>query len=238
MALADMAKAVERIIGAIAHHERIAIHGDYDVDGITSTVILRRALELLGAQCHPLHPGAAARWLRSAAGGRRSAPRRGGRADHVGRLRHPRRRCAPRARVNCGVDLIITDHHEPDGELPSAFAVINPKRADCTYPDKYLAGVGVALKMVQALCRRTAAQLAAGFIKIAAIGTLADVVPLVGENRVIAKLGLDLLSRGPHKVGLRALLDVVRSRPARRSTVITFVSAGAADQRRRTHEHT
>jgi len=108
-----------------------------------------------------------------------------------------------------GVDLIITDHHEPDAELPHALAVINPKRHDCTYPDKYLAGVGVALKLVQALCRRTDHESwLPGFIKVAAIGTLADVVPLVGENRVIAKLGLDLLTKGPHKVGLRALLDV------------------------------
>ena len=90
-----------------------------------------------------------------------------------------------------------------------AVAVINPKRHDCTYPDKNLAGVGVALKLVQALCGRAgkAAWLPA-FVKIAALGTLADVVPLVGENRVIAKLGLDLLSKGPHKVGLRALLEV------------------------------
>jgi single-stranded-DNA-specific exonuclease len=87
--------------------------------------------------------------------------------------------------------------------------VINPKRSDCSYPDKYLAGVGVALKVVQALCRETGRESwLPGFVKIAAIGTLADVVPLVGENRVIAKVGLDLLSRGPHKVGLRALLDV------------------------------
>ena len=90
-----------------------------------------------------------------------------------------------------------------------ALAVINPKRHDCTYPDKNLAGVGVALKLVQALCGRAGktAWLPA-FVKIAALGTLADVVPLVGENRVIAKIGLDLLSKGPHKVGLRALLEV------------------------------
>jgi len=115
------------------------------------------------------------------------------------------------AKVPCsrGVDLIITDHHEPDVALPPALAVINPKRHDCTYPDKYLAGVGVALKLVQALCRHSGRDAwLPGFVKIAAIGTLADVVPLVGENRVIAKLGLQLLSKGPHKVGLRALLDV------------------------------
>jgi single-stranded-DNA-specific exonuclease len=87
-------------------------------------------------------------------------------------------------------------------------AVINPKRRDCTYPDKHLAGVGVALKLVQALCGRTGREKwLPAFVKIAAIGTLADVVPLVGENRAIAKEGLALLSKGPHKVGLQALLD-------------------------------
>src|ERR671931_1240395 len=116
---------------------------------------------------------------------------------------------AARRAADLGIDLIITDHHEPDVELPPAYAVINPKRHDCVYPDKYLAGVGVALKLVQALCRRTGRESwLPGFIKVAAIGTLADVVPLVGENRVIAKIGLDLLSRGPHKVGLRSLLDI------------------------------
>jgi single-stranded-DNA-specific exonuclease len=87
--------------------------------------------------------------------------------------------------------------------------VINPKRTDCAYPDKYLAGVGVALKLVHALCRQAGRESwLPAFVKVAAIGTLADVVPLVGENRVIAKIGLDLLSRGPHKVGLRSLLDI------------------------------
>jgi single-stranded-DNA-specific exonuclease len=110
-----------------------------------------------------------------------------------------------------GLDLIITDHHEPDSAaaLPNAFAVINPKRHDCSYPDKNLAGVGVALKLVQALCAKAGRSgWLPAFVKVAAIGTLADVVPLTGENRVIAKLGLALLSKGPHKVGLRSLLDV------------------------------
>ena len=108
-----------------------------------------------------------------------------------------------------GVDLIVTDHHEPGAELPPAFAVINPKRHDCGYPDKDLAGVGVALKFAQALCLRSQREKwLPALVKVAAIGTLADVVPLVGENRVIAKLGLELLSKGPNKVGLQALLDV------------------------------
>jgi single-stranded-DNA-specific exonuclease len=205
--LTDMAVAVDRILAAIARHERVAVHGDYDVDGVTSTVILRRALELLGADVvhyiperlrdgYGLQPAALARLH---ADGVRLAIsvdcgiRAEEAARHAGAL---------------GLDLIITDHHEPDAALPPALAVINPKRHDCTYPDKNLAGVGVALKLVQALCHRTGRTgWLPAFVKIAAIGTLADVVPLIGENRVIAKLGLSTLSTGPHKIGLRALLE-------------------------------
>jgi single-stranded-DNA-specific exonuclease len=208
MLLADMGVAVDRIMAAIARKERIAIHGDYDVDGVTSTVILRRALELLGADVVHFIPER----LRDGYGLQPVAIERL-HADGVALVISVDcgirgAEAAVRAR-ELGVDLIITDHHEPDVHLPPALAVINPKRRDCTYPDKYLAGVGVALKLVQALCRRAGRDhLLPGFIKVAAIGTLADVVPLVGENRVIAKLGLELLSKGPHKVGLRSLLDV------------------------------
>jgi single-stranded-DNA-specific exonuclease len=205
--LADMRVAVERLERALAQRERIAIHGDYDVDGITSTVILRRALELLGGDVvhfiperlrdgYGLQPAAIDRLHGEGVGlivsvdcGIRSTD------------------AALRARA-LGVDLIVTDHHEPEGSLPPALAVINPKRHDCTYPDKNLAGVGVALKLVQALCERAGkGRYLPSFVKIAAIGTLADVVPLIGENRVIARLGLASLSRGPHTVGLRSLLD-------------------------------
>ncbi len=206
--LADMRIAVERIVRAIARRERIAIHGDYDVDGITSTVILRRSLELLGADVVHFIPER----LKDGYGLQPAAIERL-QAEGVALvisvdcgIRGVE--AAARAR-ELGVDLIVTDHHEPDDTLPPAFAVINPKRHDCAYPDKFLAGVGVALKLVQALCVRAGRpQLLPGFVKVAAIGTLADVVPLVGENRVIAKVGLDLLSKGPHKIGLRSLLDV------------------------------
>lgn len=205
--LTDVGKAADRLLAAIAARERIAVHGDYDVDGITSTVILRRALELLGGDVghfiperltdgYGLQPGTidrlhaeGVRLIVSVDCGIRGAD------------------AARRAR-ELGVDLIITDHHEPDTELPDAVAVVNPKRHDCAYPDKNLAGVGVALKLVQALCHKAGKTgWLPAFVKIAAIGTLADVVPLVGENRVIAKLGLEMLSKGPHKVGLRALLE-------------------------------
>src|SRR5436190_6507546 len=206
--LADMSRAVDRILAAVASKERIAIHGDYDVDGVTSTVILRRALELLGADVVHFIPER----LRDGYGLQPAT---------IDRLKDDgvhlivsvdcgiRGADAARRARDVGVDLIITDHHEPDAVLPPAFAVINPKRHDCAYPDKYLAGVGVALKLVQALCRRAGRESwLPGLIKVAAIGTLADVVPLVGENRVIAQLRPELLSRGPHKIGLRSLLDI------------------------------
>jgi single-stranded-DNA-specific exonuclease len=205
--LADLGRAVERIERAIAQKQRIAIHGDYDVDGITSTVILRRALEMLGGEVVHFIPER----LRDGYGLQCAAiDRLHGEGVHLivsvdCGIRGTD--AALRAR-ELGVDLIITDHHEPDGTLPPAFAVINPKRSDCSYPDKNLAGVGVALKLVQALCQRAdRGKWLPAFVKIAAIGTLADVVPLVGENRVIAKLGLGSLSTGRHTVGLRALLD-------------------------------
>src|SRR5688500_16094039 len=206
--LRDMQPAVERILGAIARRERIAIHGDYDVDGVTSTVILRRALELLGADVIHFIPER----LRDGYGLQPAAIDRL-HADGVRLVISVdcgiRAADAARHATALGLDLIITDHHEPDVTLPPALAVINPKRHDCTDPDKNLAGVGVALKVVQALCVKSGrSSWLPAFVKIAAIGTLADVVPLVGENRIIAKLGLGMLSTGPHKVGLRSLLDV------------------------------
>jgi single-stranded-DNA-specific exonuclease len=132
---------------------------------------------------------------------------RTGCAHYFGRLRHSRRRGRD-AGTGAGIDLIITDHHEPGAELPDALAVINPKRHDCTYPDKNLAGVGVALKLVQALCTCTGhANWLPAFVKVRRLERWRR-VPLTGENRIIAKLGLGMLSRGPHKIGLRALLDV------------------------------
>src|SRR3954452_17205689 len=143
MLLADMSVAVERIMAALARKERIAIHRDYDVDGITSTVILRRTLELLGGDVVHFIPER----VRDGYGLQRAA---------IDRLHEEgvalivsvdcgirSSDAAARAR-ELGVDLIVTDHHEPDGTLPVALAVINPKRSDCTYPDKHLAGVGVA----------------------------------------------------------------------------------------------
>ncbi len=205
--LTDLDRAVERLLGAVARREPIAVHGDYDADGVSATVMLRRTLELLEGDVthfiperlqdgYGLHAGTVERLhadgirvLVSVDCGIRSLA------------------AAKRAR-ELGIDLIVTDHHEPDAALPAAFAVLNPRRPDCAYPDKDLAGAGVAFKLVQALCRRTGRTTwLPGFVKLAAIGTLADAVPLRGENRVLAKVGLDRLSAGPHTAGLRALLE-------------------------------
>ena len=205
--LADLPLAVDRLLRAIDRKERVAVHGDYDVDGVTSTVILRRLLELLGADVvHFIPDRIKDGYGLQPAGIERLAAQQVSVVVSVDcGIRSGA--AATRAR-ELGLDLVITDHHEPDATLPPALAVINPKRPDCPYPDKDLAGVGVALKLVQALCQRTDhTRWLPGFIKMAALGTVADVVPLRGENRVIAKLGLDQLSRGPHTTGLRALLD-------------------------------
>ena len=206
--LAGMREAVDRINAAIANRERITIHGDYDVDGITSTIILRRAIELLGGDVDHFVPDR----LRDGYGLQPASIDRlhaaGARVIVSVDCGIRAGEAAQRAR-ELGVDLIITDHHEPDGTLPAALAVINPKRSDCSYPEKSLAGVGVALKLVQALLGSDSrwSSLLPHFVKIAAIGTLADVVPLTGENRVIAHYGLASLSRGPHATGLAALLE-------------------------------
>ena len=205
--LADLPRAVDRLQRAIEERERIAIHGDYDVDGVTSTVILRRLLELLGANVIHFIPER----LRDGYGLEPASIERLA-AQQVAVVVSVdcgirSQAAAARAR-ELGIDLIVTDHHEPDAVLPPALAVINPKRRDCDYPDKDLAGVGVALKLVQALCERAdRSRWLPAFVKLAAVGTVADVVPLRGENRVIAKLGLERLSRKRHAVGLQALLD-------------------------------
>lgn len=206
--LTGMREAVERLLGAIARRERVAIHGDYDVDGITSTVILRRAIELLGGDVVHFVPDR----FRDGYGLQPETVERLGAAGAkvVVSVDCGIRASAAAARAReLGLDLIVTDHHEPDAELPPALAVINPKRHDCSYPDKNLAGVGVALKLVQGLLAASGRgpELLPHFVKVAAIGTLADVVPLTGENRVIARCGLEMLSRGPHAAGLEALLE-------------------------------
>jgi single-stranded-DNA-specific exonuclease len=208
--LRDMDRAVERIRAAIVRGEAIEIHGDYDVDGVTSTVILKKALELAGVEAgwhipHRLHDGYG---MQPAAV--EEAARRGIRL--IVSVDNGIRAGAAIVRANeLGVDVIVTDHHLPETELPPAVAVINPNRVDCDYPNPNLCGAGVAFKLAHAILMGLgwpAAKLVRvveSFLKLVAIATVADIVPLMGENRVIVKHGLDGL-RDVRNPGLRALL--------------------------------
>jgi single-stranded-DNA-specific exonuclease len=212
--MSGMRTAVDRIEAAIERKEPILIYGDYDVDGTTAIVILKTAIELCGGTAdfhvpHRIHDGygmkddvieqAAAAGVRLIIsvdmGIRAFAP-----ADTARRL---------------GVDLIVTDHHLPgmDG-VPNALAVINPNQAGCEYPCKVLCGAAVAFKLAQGLLERRKSgsdltRLLTSFMKVVAIATVADAVPLVGENRVFAKLGLEAL-RSAVNPGLKALLEVAQ----------------------------
>jgi single-stranded-DNA-specific exonuclease len=207
-----MDKAVARLLRAIDRGERILVYGDYDVDGTTGTALLLRALNLLGAQTgyHVPHRFTEGYGIQQAA--LEKAVAEGYRlavSVDCGIRAH-----APLywARAN-GLDVIITDHHLPDdsadGEgVPPAYAVLNPNQSDCSYPDKNLAGVGVAFKLVEALFReRGRESQVSAFLKLVAIGTVADVAKLTGENRAIVALGLQDLPKATNP-GLRALMDV------------------------------
>ncbi|MBI2822647.1 MAG: single-stranded-DNA-specific exonuclease RecJ [Acidobacteria bacterium] len=201
-----MERAVARVERAISGGEKILLYGDYDVDGITSVVILKKALEMSGAgvQYHVperLTEGYGLRPERI-----RQAAREGVKLV-ISLDSGIRAREAAEASLAEGVDLIITDHHLPEAGLPPAYAILNPNCPDCGYPDKNLAGVGVAFKLVQALLERSGrGRLLPSFLKIVCIGTIADIVPLIGENRVFAKIGLEGL-KSPRNLGLKALLD-------------------------------
>jgi len=212
--MAGMTAAVDRIEAAIENKEQILIYGDYDVDGTTAIVVLKTAIELCGGAAdfhvpHRIRDGYDMRddvIERAAAAGikliisvdmgiRAFAP-----AETARRL---------------GVDLIVTDHHLPGPQgIPAALAVVNPNQAGCEYPCKALCGAGVAFKLAQGLIERRIPEagrtrLLNSFMKVVAIATIADAVPLIGENRVFAKLGLEGL-RSPVNPGLRALIDVAQ----------------------------
>ena len=209
-----MRQAVERIQRAIANRERILIYGDYDVDGTTAVVILKRAIEICGgsAEFHVPHR------IRDGYGMKDDVIERAA-ADGVGLVISVdtgiRAFAAAEAARRTRLDLIVTDHHLPeDGQLPHALAVLNPNQGDCDYPSKSLCGAGIAFKIAQALLEArdendARRRLLPSFLKVAAIATIADAVPLVGENRVIAKLGLSGL-RDPRNPGLRALMTVAQ----------------------------
>ncbi len=212
--MSGMKAAVDRLDAAIERKEGILIYGDYDVDGTTAIVILKTAIELCGGAAdfhvpHRIKEGYDLRGdviERAAAAGIHLiiSVDTGIRAFAAAETAH-----------RLGVDLIVTDHHLPGPNgMPTAFAVLNPNQSACNYPCKSLCGAGVAFKLAQALmesrlARRDQAPLLKSFMKIVAIATIADAVPLTGENRVFAKLGLEAL-RSAVNPGLKALLEVAQ----------------------------
>jgi len=214
-----MTAAVERLERAIAANEPVLLYGDYDVDGTTAVVLLKTAIEMLGgtARFHVPHRlregyGLQSNVLEAAyAEGVRlvitvdTGMRAFAEAETARRL---------------GLDLIITDHHllEAGDAVPHALAILNPNQPGCPYPEKFLCGAAIALKLAQAVLERrdlirTRDKTLPSFLKMAAIATIADAVPLQGENRVIAALGLNELRR-PAGAGLRALFAVAALDPA------------------------
>jgi len=216
-----MAGAVGRIEQAIAAQEPILLYGDYDVDGTTAVVLLKTAIEMLGGQArfhvpHRLNEGY----------GLQSTVLEAAYADGVRLVItvDTGMRAFAEAQIACrlGLDLIITDHHlcAAGDEVPAALAILNPNQPNCPYPEKFLCGAAIALKLAQALLERrdlarTREKTLPSFLKMAAIATIADAVPLRGENRAIAALGLREL-RSPAGVGLRALFAAAALDPAAR----------------------
>ena len=204
MLMKDMDRAVERISRALAAGEKMAVFGDYDVDGITATVLLVDYLRSRGADCVKYIP-------------RRIEDGYGLGRDALRLLRE--KGVTLVITVDCGItgveearfareigmDLVITDHHECKDVLPCAAAVVDPRRPDCPYPFKHLAGVGVALKLVLALGEQREEALFARYCALAAVGTVADVMQMTGENRTIVHRGLESIGSTDF-LGLQALL--------------------------------
>jgi single-stranded-DNA-specific exonuclease len=219
-----MTVAIERVERAIANKENTLIYGDYDVDGTTAVVILKTCIELLGgvADFHVPHR------IKEGYGIRDNvieAAHAGGVTLVISVDTGIRAFEAAKTARRLGLDLIVTDHHLPEsGEgVPDALAVLNPNQDGCDYPCKDICGAGVAFKLCQALLTRAGRErLIPSFLKMAAIATIADAVPLTGENRVIASLGLHGL-RQPVNGGLRALMQVAELLDAQRSITATDV---------------
>ena len=203
----DIEKAVNRIIKAINSNEKVIIYGDYDVDGITSITVLKQFLKERGLEVDYKIPN-------------RLQEGYGLNIDAITKIAEEKYTLI--ITVDCGIsgmkeieyanslgiETIVTDHHEPLDELPNAIAVIDCKRKDCTYPFKSLAGVGVVFKLIQAISKRLSLNEKEylKYLDIVCVGTISDIVPLIDENRVIAKLGLKLIevTKNP---GLKALLN-------------------------------
>ena len=211
-AMADAARALDRLEDALGRRERIAIWGDYDADGMTAVAVWLLALRELGAEPMRYLPSRLAEGyglsragleaLRVASAGLVVTCDCG--VANVEEIAYAR---------EIGLDVIVTDHHLPGARLPDAVAVVDPHRADCGYPEKDLTGAGIAFKLASALLAshgRAVPELAA----LSAIGTVADMAPILGENRAIVRLGLDALAHTP-RAGLRALVARAATQPNR-----------------------
>jgi single-stranded-DNA-specific exonuclease len=212
--LADASRAADRVAQAIRQHETIFVHGDYDVDGMSSTAILTRVLRTLGARVVPWVPHRMTDGYDLGARGVAEAQRAGARlviTCDCGTSAHD----AVRTLMLSGIDVIVTDHHLPGQGLPPAFAVVNPQRPDCPSPDKDLAGAGVAYKVALAVCEAMQAspRIAHEQLDLVALATIADVAQLRGENRVLVRYGLKLLQAQSHP-GLSALMRAAAIDPA------------------------
>ena len=226
--MAGLRGAVDRLAAAIEGKHPILIYGDYDVDGTMAVIILKTAIELCGgtADFHVPHR------IREGYDMRDDVIERAGAAGIrlIISVDMGIRAFAPAETAHrLGIDLIVTDHHLPGSEgVPKAHAVVNPHQAGCHYPYKQLCGAGVAFKVAQGLMQRRLPEkdqtrLLLSFMKVVAIATIADAVPLTGENRVFASLGLDALRRAVNP-GLKALLEVAQISPKRppNSTEVAF----------------
>lgn len=196
----QMREAADRIRSAIDQGEKILIFGDYDADGVSSTSLMVRMLRMLGASFdfyipHRVQEGYglncdALTWAKEQGFSLVVTVDTG--ISAVDEVRHA---------SDIGLEVVITDHHEPPPQLPQAVAVVNPKKPGCGYPFKSLAGVGVAFKLAQVLLERLPEEL----LDLAALGTVADMMPLIGENRIIVRLGLERLRQDPG-AGMKALM--------------------------------
>lgn len=222
--LKDAQKAVDRILYAIEHQEKILIAGDYDVDGITSAALLLTCLLPLGASVNFFLPnrmydgyGLSIKTVQRAA---ESGYKVIITVDNGITAFEP----ALEAK-RLGIDLIITDHHHPHAQLPEAFAVVDPHQADCLYPFKLFAGVGVGFKLMQLLYERVGRLLPVPVYELLMLGTVADVVPLLGENRFWVRHGLQQVN-AQTSAALRVLKENARyAKASLSSTDIGFMIA-------------
>lgn len=214
-AMADMEKAVARISTAIDSEERILVHGDYDVDGVCGSTLLVRALRELGARVDAFVPNRLKHGYDFGPAGLAAAVELGSGCVltcDCGIMAHETVDAARRA----GIDVVVSDHHTPPTELPPAVAVLNPHRPDCDYPEKVLCGAGVAFKLLHALYEQRGRKVddLYKYLDLVAIPTVADLVPLTGENRILTRFGLKVLQQTPNP-GLQALLRVSGLKPDR-----------------------